>query len=245
MGLLSAERFGLFTQLSWHCCMLSSCLPCLTDAFSSPMSLSCFCVMLWSAVFHSSDTTALFPKICVPTPGQEANNFYATGSFLCTVPWSALLTSWANWHKCNPYESITNGIFSWWFKSWNTKSSVCWPSVRQYSRNEWCPVATILFCLCMSWEMTGITLVHLAFVQYTATFCFSWPLVLSPILPEDLHGRRLTWMHLDPNSADLKRKLSDMNHSMFWAHRDRAVLKCPWTFLWLAHSKPSLVCLSS
>lgn len=146
------EKGLVFTkqQLSWPCCMLSSRLPCLTDTFLSPTSLSCFCVMLWSVVFHSSDATALFPKICVLTPGQESNNSYVTGCFLCTVPWSALLTFWANWHKCNPRESITNVIFFWGFGSWNTKSTTCWPSVGQYSRKDWCPVATILFCLCKS-----------------------------------------------------------------------------------------------
>lgn len=63
--------------------------------------------------------------------------------------------------------------------------------------------------------MTGITAVHLAFVQYATALCFSLLLVLSPILPEDLHGKHLKCMHLDPNSADLKQKLKATSHIMF------------------------------
>lgn len=62
--------------------------------------------------------------------------------------------------------------------------------------------------------MTDITVVHLAFVQYAAALCFSLLLVLSPILPEDLHGKHLTCMRLDPNSADLKQKLTAVNRIM-------------------------------
>lgn len=139
MGLLSGEKFGFHTAVL--ALLHAELRPSMPDrhTFPSPTSLACFCVMLWSVVLHSSDATALFPRT-VLTPGQETN----------TVPWFALLTSWANWHKCNPYKCITKVVFFRWFGSWNTKSTMCWPSVGQYSRKEWHPVATILFSLCKS-----------------------------------------------------------------------------------------------
>lgn len=164
-GLVFTQRSG--TAACWapafHAWQTPSLLQC----------LSCFCVMLWSVVFHSSDATALFPKI-VLTPGQETN----------TVPWSALLTSWANWHKCNPYGSISNVIFFRWFGSWNTKSPMCWPSPGQYSRKEWCPVDTILFCLCKSclkWQASLLSMWLLSSIllpSASAGFWFYHPFCL-------------------------------------------------------------------
>lgn len=228
------EKGLVFTQLSWHCCMLSSHLPCLTDTFPSPPSLSCFCVMLWSVVFHSSDATALFPKI-VLTPGQETN----------TVPWSALLTSWANWHKWDPYKSITDVIFFRWFGSWNTKSTMCWPSVGQYSRKEWCPVATILFCLyksCLKWQASLLSIWFLSsklLPSASAGFGFYHPFCL-----------RICTVDIEHECIWIQTVLTWKGNCQPWIigcseHRGTAVLKCPWSFLRLAHSKPILVCPSS
>lgn len=81
MGLLSGERFGFHTAvLALLHVELPPSMPDRHLPFSNVSVI--ICVMLWSAVFHSSDATALFPKN-VLTPGQETN----------TVPWSALLTS--------------------------------------------------------------------------------------------------------------------------------------------------------
>lgn len=34
--------------------------------------------------------------------------------FSASVPWSVHLNSWANWHKHNPYESLTDVLTSNW-----------------------------------------------------------------------------------------------------------------------------------
>lgn len=115
-GLLSAERFDFITQL---CLGTAAGQAPLFHVWQIPswMSLWCFCVMLWSVVFHaSSDATGLFPFQRSISDARSGNEQLPTQQVVvsASVPWSVYLNFWANCHKHNPYESLTDVLLSNW-----------------------------------------------------------------------------------------------------------------------------------